>query len=372
MLILPAGIIVLGAAAFLCARLGTLLSIEFAKRRSILALKNERTSHELPTPRIGGVGIITGIAGSVLVGWIALSMAGAELTGGVGGFLSEIPRLWWVGGAASIGVAFVVGLLDDLYDLPAIPKLAGQALAAAIPPIAGIHPRAIDFGITPSIEVSSLVGGLIAFGFAMLMINVVNFMDGINGLAGRLAQLPLLAILVAIPVDRTGGFALVMITVISLLSIEGFLGLNEFRPRTFMGDCGSHALGSLLSWTMLVLIALPAYPAVPQVAIAMLVAIPTLDVLLTIARRKLGGKNITQAHREHFYQRYLVANGENHNATRLFYVVHASVPTACAGALIARPDLAERKAMLAVMLGLTLMACASYVIQTRMAEKARA
>jgi UDP-GlcNAc:undecaprenyl-phosphate GlcNAc-1-phosphate transferase len=371
MLILPAGILLLGAAAFLLARLGTALSIEFAKRRSILALKNERTSHELPTPRIGGVGIVTGMAGATIVAWILLKVSSDELAGGVHTFLTEIPRVWWLAGAASVGVVFIVGLLDDLYDLPAIPKLGGQALAAAIPPLLGIVPHTLDLPFRGVVEVSSFVGGILAFGFAMLMINVVNFMDGINGLAGRLAQLPLLAILVAIPVDRVGGFALVLITVISLLAIEGFLGFNEFRPRTFMGDCGSHALGALLSWTMLLMIAIPALPVIPTVAVLMLVAIPTMDVLVTVLRRQLEGKKITQAHREHFYQRYLVANGENHNATRLFYVMHAAIPAACAGALIARPDFAGRAGVLGALIAFTLLACVSYVLQTRMAEGAR-
>lgn len=370
MLILPAGILVLGAAAFLLARLGTHFSIEFARRRSILALKNERTSHDLPTPRIGGVGIVTGIAGAALVGWLLIAFANEELAGGVHGFLAEVPGAWWVAGVASIGVAFVVGLLDDLYDLPPIPKLAGQALAAGLPAFLGLIPRQLDLPIVGPTEVSSLVGGIFVFGFGMLMINMVNFMDGINGLAGRLAQLPLLAILVAIPVDRLGGFAIVLITVISLLAIEGFLGLNEFRPRTFMGDCGSHALGALLSWTMLLMISIPTTPLIPAAALAMLVAIPLLDVLATIVIRKLAGKKITQAHREHFYQRYLIANGENHNATRLFYVLHAAIPAACAGVLIARPDLAANHLVFLVLVAIKVLACVSYTTQTRMAEKA--
>lgn len=367
MTLLPAALLLAGAVAFVAARAGTSASIALARRREVLAHPDLRTSHALPTPRLGGIGIAAGIVGGLL----ALAALGRGMGSDVGGplltSLRQFPAGWLLACAGCCAVAFGTGLLDDFHNSPPLAKLAGQALAAGMPAVAGVFPPSVQLS-SGAVAVSPFVGGIAVFAFVLLIVNVVNFIDGINGLAGRLCQLGVLVPLVAASPDAPGGLAVIVILFVVLLSIEGFLTLNELRASTFMGDGGSHLLGAVVACAVLLGVSLEPPAGFASIALALPLCIPAFDVLATLARRARRGSRLLSAHREHLYQRHLIATGEDHARTRLFVLAHAGATSGVAVLVVLRDGLEPGVAGV-IALGAVLLACGSYWFQVVAAER---
>src|SRR5919198_3895054 len=143
----------------------------WALRRALLDVPNPRSSHARPTPRGGGDGIVAGFLLGLAV-WVAF---GASLS----------PRtLGWLAGALVVaGVSFV----DDLHGLPAPLRLAAHLVGAGLLTLAGVQER----------ELPLLLALPLAFAWIVLLTNLYNFMDGIDGLAGSQAIVAGLALALA-------------------------------------------------------------------------------------------------------------------------------------------------------------------------------
>src|SRR6266700_1661022 len=142
--------------AFVVALIGGSVYLRWAPRHA-LDVPNQRSSHERPTPRGGGLVIVAGFFAGLGV-WLAM-----------GGTLSPRALGWLAGAVLVAGISFV----DDLHPLPAMPRLIIQLVGAAVLTLAGIDPRELPF-------VSALP---LAFLYVIVLTNVYNFMDGIDGLA---------------------------------------------------------------------------------------------------------------------------------------------------------------------------------------------
>lgn len=266
-------------------------SIGLARKRNLVAAVNERSSHKVPTPRVGGIGFFGALCVAfVAILWINLSDQGIPMT-----------QVALIGGAVG---AFILGLWDDRADPPAVAKLAIQLVLCAAPPLCGWRLGWIEASAGP------LVSGAFTAAWIFLLMNVINFMDGINGIAGMFA-ISLGASLVAFGESENQhilGAALVGGAV-------GFLPFNFPRAQTFLGDCGSQPLGFITALATLDLGHSKDLAALPILMMVLPVSVFTFDVLLTLTRRSLRGVNILKAHREHLYQRHLIATGENHART---------------------------------------------------------
>jgi UDP-N-acetylmuramyl pentapeptide phosphotransferase/UDP-N-acetylglucosamine-1-phosphate transferase len=247
-------------------------AIAVLRARAILDQPNERSSHDTPVPRGGGLAIM-----AVALPMLALV---ASLQGA-----SEI----WILVAAALMLA-ALSWLDDVRGLRAGTRLAVHALAVFAglavlpgPVLQGAVPPWLDWTLT-------------ALGW-LWFVNLYNFMDGIDGIAG--AETIALAggvVLVAALPDRPT--ELVLYAAILGAAAAGFLPWNWHKARVFMGDAGSVPLGYLVGWLILALAALGAWEAA-----AILPMIYVADATLTLAARALRGERVWQAHREHFYQR---------------------------------------------------------------------
>lgn len=239
--------------------------------RGVIDVPNHRSSHSQPIPRGGGVACFFGIA-------VALAVVAFRH--------HDAP--WLV--LAAVGVLALVGLTDDHRSLSAIVRLAAQVSAGAV------------MGI--------LVGGGWWIGIGVvaipLVVNVVNFMDGINGITslsmavwgatalilGRTQDVPSLSLLGAL----TAGAAL------------GFLPWNAPTARLFLGDSGSYLFGAIAAAGMLI-----GWSAgVPKVLIAAPLTIYLVDTLTVLAKRACRGDSLFVAHREHVYQRLVNDVGLSH------------------------------------------------------------
>lgn len=293
-------------------------SIRWAERHRVLAEVNERSSHSVPTPRMGGVGLVAGLVVALLA-----YQALAPHTAGLGVVNQRFTTPQLLGLLVPTVVAFLLGLWDDRGDMPALAKLAGQALIAAIPPSCGILPPELHLPGGAVFALPHVLSWLLSFLWIVTMMNVVNFMDGINGIAGSFGlwvggtlALAHVNYLTFSPVAAIGA---------ALLGASwGFLHWNLPKARTFLGDCGSQPMGALVGIAILLSASIPIeytdgttghrpfWPGIIAVS-------PFLfDVLFTAARRALQGENLLKAHRSHLYQRHLIATGEDHGRTLYF------------------------------------------------------
>jgi len=244
---------------------GTVVWRWWAIRRGVLDVPSARSSHEQPTPRGAGVGLVLG----VFVGWALL-----------GGALE-----WsWPEAAALIGIA-ALGLYDDLRGLAPRFKFVGQLLCAL--PVAVTYPLWAEWlGVVP--------GTIMAMGVVVFLVNAWNFMDGINGIAAGAAA-ALSVSVVALGIVSVGAWNLGALLVFA--ACLGFLPMNLPKARVFMGDCGSHFLGMLVA-----LLALGMQGASGPWMVIAFSAPFVVDVAGTLVLRAMKGERLAQAHRTHLYQ----------------------------------------------------------------------
>ncbi|HEY4560486.1 MAG TPA: lipopolysaccharide biosynthesis protein [Lysobacter sp.] len=239
---------------------GTWLARAYALRRRLVDEPGERRSHLVATPRGGGAGPVVAIVAALLV--------------------MSTHRTAYAGAALAIAAVAAIGSWDDHRPLPARWRLlvhvaAGLILAAAV------------FG--PSGNVVAIVGTVAA---VAVLVNVWNFMDGINGIAA--SQAALVAATVACLVAPSSVAALVV-----AVACLAFLPFNFPKARIFLGDVGSGALGVALA-----LLCCEAYRVDPPAGAVLLLPLSgfLVDAGLTLLRRILRGERWWEPHTQHLYQ----------------------------------------------------------------------
>jgi len=251
---------------------GTVAARRYAIWRDLLDHPGERRSHVVATPRGGGIGIVLAMLAAIAV------TAGRN------------PGQGWTMAMAATGLVLVAGIgwLDDHRPLTPWSRLAVHALAAAL--LAAIALRA--GGSWPA--------ALIAFVVAMALINIWNFMDGIDGIAAAQAMVVACAyaLLAGDPLSHWLALALAA-------ACLGFLPLNLLKARIFLGDVGSGALGYTIALAMTLLAAGADAGPVPTWTLLLLPpAAFLLDASLTLTARIFRGERWWTPHVGHVYQRW--------------------------------------------------------------------
>lgn len=251
---------------FAMAVAGTWLAIRYAVKRKLLDQPGERRSHVMATPRGGGIAIVA----AVLLGiaWLA----------------AIHPEHAWPLASCALGLILVAGIgwVDDHAALPAWPRLLVQAVAASM----------VAWAIHQATAV--MLDAVFAFALVMVMVNVWNFMDGIDGLAASQAAI------------AAAGLALVLgagpwawLGAGLFAATAGFLPFNFPKARVFLGDVGSGALGYLLA--LLILAAYIGHR--DQWAFLLLpVSVFLIDAGFTLAMRMLHRERWWEPHVQHAYQ----------------------------------------------------------------------
>lgn len=274
--------------AGLVAVLVTRLAEVVARRRSLLDHPNDRSSHIVPTPRLGGLGIAAG----AVTGWLV-----------AGGLADPTATVIMV---AALGLA-AVGLLDDLWRTSVLGKYLAQLVASAVVAVALAPTLRIGFADAAVVVDGPVAMAVVAVGLTAL-VNAVNFMDGIDGLIGAVS---LVGALLAIGLSGAGGWPIVVPLAAACL---GFLVWNWAPASIFMGDAGSQFLGLLLGAALLHREA----PPVDVLPVLVLAAPLLWDTGFTLVRRARAGRDLFAGHREHLYQR-LVQSGASHRAVAAGY-----------------------------------------------------
>lgn len=256
------------AASFLA---GAALRLEKA-RRHFLDMPNHRSLHATPVPRSGGLAIVAG----VLAGAVAMRLVSVPLPG----------WQFWVGWA----LLLVVSLIDDLRGLSVRIRLAAQVLAAVL----------LLWSIAaPGVTVAWLGVAVVSL---VWFVNLFNFMDGMDGLAATMAMTG--AAVLAVAAAWAGALNLAFMFLVVCAASAGFLFHNFPPARLFMGDTGSVGLGFLIGALALIGVREGAFAwFVPVLAFLPFIA----DATLTLLARVLRGRRPWEAHREHAYQRMVLA-----------------------------------------------------------------
>lgn len=254
---------------------GAFVARRYALWRDLVDHPGERRSHSVATPRGGGIGIVLAL-------FVALAVAACR-----------VPQQAVALTVAGIGLLLVAGIgwLDDHRPLSPWSRLAVHALAAAL--LAGVAWHASG---QPAVA-------LAAFVLAMVLVNIWNFMDGIDGIAATQALVVACACALSSPDPLARWLALALAA-----ACLGFLPLNLVNARIFLGDVGSGALGYALALVMtLVIAAASGTGPEPSVSAWLLVLLPPaaflVDASLTLATRIVRREHWWTAHVGHAYQR---------------------------------------------------------------------
>ena len=261
-------------APWLLALVLTPATIRFAKRHDLMDRPTERKAHRAPVALLGGVAVY----GAIVLG--------------VGVLIAFLPGLRELAfgreslGALALGCGLMLalGLYDDLYDMPALHKLAGQVVIAALTFAMGfqVGPVELPFGfdLSAAMPVSFVVTVL----WIVAVANAFNFIDGMDGLASGVALIT--ALTVFLLANQNGATVPVVAALALSGAVAGFLRFNLPPARIFLGDAGALSIGYLTA--VLSLASYQKSPAAVALIVPLLVlGLPLLDALLAIIRRGL-------------------------------------------------------------------------------------
>ena len=271
------------AVAFIVAVALTPLTARLGRRVGAVDQPRERGLSEHPTPLLGGLAILAAVLGASLI-FIDPGVADDEKIRGI---------------LAGAILVTLVGALDDRFDLPAAIKFIGQIVAATIPVVAGVEVANITLPFIGAVDLGSAGAPLTVLGI-VFVINVVNFSDGVDGLAAGVCAISAVAFSI-IAFDLGRGSAAVLAAIIAGAA-AGFLVFNFHPAKVFMGDAGSNLLGLLLA-CVAVEGAVKTQVVLALVFPLLVLAVPFLDTTFVVLKRLKYGRPVYVADQSHFHHR---------------------------------------------------------------------
>ena len=311
-------------AAALCYAI-TPMVIRLAQKFGAVAQIRSRDVHTKPTARWGGFAM-----------WVSMSLTFLMVSN-----LSLVGKAF---GHELLGIylaatfLILLGMLDDRFQLDALTKLAGQALAAGILLTFGI--QILWLPINGVITLPPSIGQLLTVLIVLVTINAVNFIDGLDGLAAGIVAISgasffafayLLAVVYGF--SRAGSPSLITAVIVGVCI--GFLPHNSHPARIFMGDSGSMFLGLLLAAAAITLTgqvdpnAISAENSGPTLLPLLLpfavLAIPLMDLILAVVRRIRSGRSPFSPDKEHLHHRILDAGNSHQRTATIMYLWTATL-----------------------------------------------
>jgi UDP-GlcNAc:undecaprenyl-phosphate GlcNAc-1-phosphate transferase len=287
-------------AAFFLSTIFTALTRDFALRRSMVdAARSVRKVHVKAVPRLGGVAFV--LAWYVSIGMmLALDARLRQVV------VDKSPRSYvFLAGGLLIAL---VGAADDLWGLRARHKLLAQLVVSFALCASGLSIRAIELPMGGVVQL-----GWLSYPISMLwtvgVMNALNLIDGLDGLAGGVSEIALGAVLVMSMMVSLP--ALSMYSAALSGAVLGFLVYNFNPASIFMGDAGSLFLGYFLAVALAVGAKHPATGALPMAVPLLVLGVPVADTLLAMGRRALRGKGLFSPDKEHLHHQ-LLGRGLSH------------------------------------------------------------
>ena len=286
-----------------------LVKVLSVKMGAVDVPKDGRRMHDHPIPRMGGLAIFFGFVASMLL-FVPLDM---EKKGMLLGAV----------------IIVVLGILDDIYALPAVPKFLVQIIAALVAVAAG---NRIDVLSNPNIFSSNPVWqlGWLAYPVTVIWIvaitNSVNFIDGLDGLACGVSTISAASMLVIallaseLDVDGELGVAVMMAALVG--ACIGFLPYNFNPAKIFMGDTGSTFLGFIMA-VVSVQGMFKQYTIISFVVPFLMLGLPIFDECFAVIRRLSRGQSPMAPDRGHVHHRLIDMGFSQKQAVGVLYVISA-------------------------------------------------
>jgi UDP-GlcNAc:undecaprenyl-phosphate GlcNAc-1-phosphate transferase len=270
-----------------------------------------RKIHAKPIARLGGLAI----ASAFIISLLIFAGINRQLLGLLGGVI----------------VLLAVGVMDDIYDLNAWVKLFWQSVAACVALAGGIGVTSITNPLGGSINLQwgrfAVVAGPVIFHITPVanllsilwivgLINAVNFLDGLDGLACGVSGIAAFIIFLLTIGPNVNQPEVAIIAIILAGAALGFLPYNFYPAKIFMGDSGSYFLGITLAL-------LAIYSGAKLATAVLVLGLPIIDSLWTVARRLYHGRSPFSSDRGHLHHLMLDAGLTQRQAVMIYYLVSA-------------------------------------------------
>ncbi len=268
-----------------------------ARLLGVVDVPEKRRLNLNPIPRLGGLAIFFGI----FVPALAFLDLGRETRGVLLG----------------AAVATTVGAIDDFRVLKPGRKLAGQVIAAAMPPLFGVWIDHFTFPFLGPVDLPATIGVPVTMLWIVAVMNMVNFLDGLDGLAAGVCGIS--ATTFAVLSLSLGKTDPAILSAIVAGACFGFLRHNFYPARIFMGDSGAMLLGFLLA-TVSIQGLLKTAATVALFFPLLVLAIPIVDTSFVFAKRLKHGKPLYEADRTHLHHRFVNIGFSQRRAALYMYV----------------------------------------------------
>lgn len=300
-----------------------LMILKLSHRFRLYAKIRERDVHTRPTPRLGGIAMFIGIVTAL---WVASQLTQFTLI-----FAHPGPV---IGILVAALIIVLIGVADDVWDLDWMTKLAGQMIAAGILVWQGVQLVTLPIGgVTIVPPVLGLVLTVVA---VVLVMNAVNFIDGLDGLVTGVVLIAntvffIYSYILTTKINPSEYFNLAsLISAVLIGACIGFLPLNWHPAKMFMGDAGALLVGLLMAASAVSVTGqvdtsaaisgrqlLPAF--IPILLPLAVLVVPLLDFGLAVFRRLRAGKSPFSADRKHLHHRLLDMGHSHFHAVLIFY-----------------------------------------------------
>jgi UDP-GlcNAc:undecaprenyl-phosphate GlcNAc-1-phosphate transferase len=314
---------------------------ELAARTGAVARVRDRDVHDVPIPYFGGVAMLGGLAAGLLVARHLPFLGQAQEQ------VFHDAQTVLVAGT----IICFVGVLDDLFELDAITKFAGQIIAAGYMVLNGVQLYSLKLPGVGQFSLLTPQAVLLTMLLVVGTVNAVNFVDGLDGLAGGMALIGAVAFfLFSYKLADANGETLAITAALLCAAIggacAGFLPHNFFPARIFMGDSGSMLIGLVLSGSALTLTGQFASvqlsrggigPAtflptlLPFLLPISILVIPLLDLVLAVVRRTRRGQAFYQPDKEHLHHRLLEIGHSQRRAVFIMWMWAALIAFGAVG-----------------------------------------
>ena len=303
----------------------TLLATPFVRylagRFGAIDRPSDRKVHPKPTPTLGGIAIWLGVLAGLGVATVIPAFEGIY-------DISSEP----LGVAIAGTVVLALGAVDDVRGLTVPAKIAGQVLAGGVLILFGVQ---LVYFWFPGLGVVSLSTDLavpLTLIWVLAMINAINLIDGLDGLAAGVVTIAAAAFFVYAFRSPEPIFAgpspASLFSVVVVGSAIGFLPYNLNPARIFMGDSGSMLLGLVLAAATISGVGrsdVPTNPdlaalAIPVIIPLLVLAVPLTDVVLAVIRRMRRGRAVFRPDKEHIHHRLLEIGHSHRTAVMLMYL----------------------------------------------------
>ncbi|MBL3804385.1 MULTISPECIES: MraY family glycosyltransferase [Streptomyces] len=290
-----------------------------------------RDVHREPTPRLGGIAMFFGLCAGLLVADHLTNLSEA--------FDSNEPRAL-LSGAALI---WLIGVLDDKFEIDALVKLGGQLIAAGVMVMQGLTMLWLPVPGVGQVLLTSWQGNLLTIALVLITINAVNFVDGLDGLAAGMVCIAATAFFMhayriwyGYGLEAAAPAALFAALLMGMC--VGFLPHNMHPARIFMGDSGSMLIGLVLAAGAISITGqvdpdamglfagsekaavhqtVPVY--MPLLLPLTIIAVPAADLVLAVVRRTWRGQSPFAADRGHLHHRLLEIGHSHSRAVLIMY-----------------------------------------------------